>query len=193
MASRLVGESWKDSFTIGTLMNTRGLMELVALNIGYELGVLPPSIFVILVIMALVTTFMTTPLLNFVEWSFTVHRQKSALQRKLLLFFGRPESGGKLLSVYRLLFGNQLSQHQIIATHYTLGTDLNQTSAEQFSEESFEPIEKRAGQLHLQIEKRYRVTDNLVPDMISMVEDEAPDILLLGAGPRFMTDGEKET
>ncbi|WP_237040325.1 cation:proton antiporter [Phocaeicola faecalis] len=191
VASRLVGESWKDSFTIGTLMNTRGLMELVALNIGYELGVLPPSIFVILVIMALVTTFMTTPLLNFVEWSFTVHRQKSALQRKLLLFFGRPESGGKLLSVYRLLFGNQLSQHQIIATHYTLGTDLNQTSAEQFSEESFEPIEKRAGQLHLQIEKRYRVTDNLVPDMISMVEDEAPDILLLGAGPRFMTDGEK--
>ena len=38
VASRLVGESWKDSFTIGTLMNTRGLMELVALNIGYELG-----------------------------------------------------------------------------------------------------------------------------------------------------------
>lgn len=68
--SRLVGESWKDSFTIGTLMNTRGLMELVALNIGYELGVLPPSIFVILIIMALVTTFMTTPLLNLVEWGF---------------------------------------------------------------------------------------------------------------------------
>ena len=61
VASRLVGESWKDSFTIGTLMNTRGLMELVALNIGYEMGVLPPSIFVILVIMALVTTFMTSP------------------------------------------------------------------------------------------------------------------------------------
>ena len=62
IAARLVGESWKDSLTVGTLMNTRGLMELVALNIGYEMGVLPPSIFVILVIMALVTTFMTTPL-----------------------------------------------------------------------------------------------------------------------------------
>ena len=102
MASRLVGESWKDSFTIGTLMNTRGLMELVALNIGYELGVLPPSIFVILIIMALVTTFMTTPLLNLVEWGFAVREQKTVLQRKLLLFFGRPETGGKLLSdVYK--------------------------------------------------------------------------------------------
>ena len=59
IAARLVGESWKDSLTIGTLMNTRGLMELVALNIGYEMGVLPPSIFVILVIMVmtLATTF----------------------------------------------------------------------------------------------------------------------------------------
>ena len=46
-------------------MNTRGLMELVALNIGYEMGVLPPSIFVILVIMALVTTFMTTTFASF--------------------------------------------------------------------------------------------------------------------------------
>ncbi len=46
IASRLVGETWKDSLIVGTLMNTRGLMELVALNIGYEMGVLPPSIFV---------------------------------------------------------------------------------------------------------------------------------------------------
>ena len=130
VASRLVGESWKDSFTIGTLMNTRGLMELVALNIGYELGVLPPSIFVILIIMALVTTFMTTPLLNLVEWGFAVREQKTVLQRKLLLFFGRPETGGKLLSVYKLLFGKQLSYHQVIAAHYTTGTDVNPTSVE---------------------------------------------------------------
>ncbi|WP_297182305.1 cation:proton antiporter [uncultured Phocaeicola sp.] len=191
VASRLVGESWKDSFTIGTLMNTRGLMELVALNIGYELGVLPPSIFVILIIMALVTTFMTTPLLNLVEWGFAAREQKKILQRKLLLFFGRPETGGKLLSVYKLLFGKQLSYHQIIAAHYTTGTDVTPTSVEQFFEESFIPVEKQAEHLNIHIEKRYRVTDNLVSDMISTVEAESPDILLLGAGPRFMTDGEK--
>lgn len=67
IASRLIGETWKDSLTIGVLMNTRGLMELIALNIGYEMGIIPPSVFVILVIMALVTTFMTTPLLNLIK------------------------------------------------------------------------------------------------------------------------------
>jgi len=70
IAARLVGESWKDSLTVGTLMNTRGLMELIALNIGYEMGVLPPEIFVILILMALVTTFMTTPLLKAVDHLF---------------------------------------------------------------------------------------------------------------------------
>lgn len=191
IASRLVGESWKDSFTIGTLMNTRGLMELVALNIGYELGVLPPSIFVILVIMALFTTFMTTPLLNLVEWCFSPRKQKAVLQHKLLLFFGRPDTGSKLLSVYQLLFGNKLPQHQVIAAHYTWGADVNQTSAEQFAKESFEPIQNCAHKLQVKIDKRYRVTDNLVSDMISTTNEEAPDVLLLGAGPRFMTDGEK--
>lgn len=84
IAARLVGESWKDSLTVGTLMNTRGLMELVALNIGYEMGVLPPSIFVILVIMALVTTFMTTPLLHLVERFFVHREEKLSLKRKLI-------------------------------------------------------------------------------------------------------------
>lgn len=57
-SARLVGESWKDSLSIGVLMNTRGLMELIVLNIGYEMGIIPSSLFVIFVIMALFTTFM---------------------------------------------------------------------------------------------------------------------------------------
>lgn len=72
-----------------------------------------------------------------------------------------------------------------------MGTDLTQTTAAQFMEESFIPVDKEAKQLHLNIDKRYKVTDNLVSDMISTVETEAPDILLLGAGPRFMMEGEK--
>ncbi|MDE5678668.1 cation:proton antiporter [Phocaeicola sp.] len=191
VASRLVGESWKDSFIIGTLMNTRGLMELVALNIGYELGVLPPPIFVILVLMALVTTFMTTPLLNLVERRFASEARTPSAQRRLLLFFGRPETGAILLSVYKLLFGKQLSCHRVIAVHYTMGTDVNLVNAEQFRQESFIPVDERANYLGISVEKRYRVTDNLVSDMIATVEAEAPDILLLGAGPRFMADGEK--
>jgi Kef-type K+ transport system membrane component KefB len=67
MAARWTGMSWMDSFSIGTLMNTRGLMELIVLNLGYDLGILSQKVFAIMVIMALATTFMTGPLLELVE------------------------------------------------------------------------------------------------------------------------------
>jgi len=63
-AARLTGLCWRDAATIGVLMNTRGLMELIVLNIGLEMGVLSPTLFAMLVIMALVTTFATTPLVD---------------------------------------------------------------------------------------------------------------------------------
>lgn len=67
VAARLTRMSWLDSFSLGALMNTRGLMELIALNLGYELGILSPRIFTMMVIMALVTTFATGPLLSIAE------------------------------------------------------------------------------------------------------------------------------
>ena len=67
LMARWTKMSWRDSFAIGSLMNTRGLIELVVLNIGYELGILSARIFVMMVIMALVTTFMTAPLLSLVK------------------------------------------------------------------------------------------------------------------------------
>lgn len=188
LAARLVGESWKDSLTIGTLMNTRGLMELVALNIGYEMGVLPPSIFVILVIMALVTTFMTTPLLHFVEHIFVRREEKLSLKHKLIICFGRPESGRMLLSIYNLLFGSELKKKQLIAAHYTVGTDLNPLKAERYAGESFALLNQRAAELDIQVDNRYRVTDKLVREMIRFVRKEHPDMLLLGAGVNYRPD-----
>jgi Kef-type K+ transport system membrane component KefB len=63
IAARCTGMGWRDSFSIGALMNTRGLMELIILNIGYDLGILPARIFSMMVLMALITTAMTGPLL----------------------------------------------------------------------------------------------------------------------------------
>jgi Kef-type K+ transport system membrane component KefB len=63
-AGRAVGMGWRDSAALGALMNTRGLMELVILNIGLDIGVISPPLFSMMVLMALVTTFMTTPLLR---------------------------------------------------------------------------------------------------------------------------------
>ncbi|HEX4496262.1 MAG TPA: cation:proton antiporter, partial [Thermoanaerobaculia bacterium] len=62
--ARWTGMSWGDSFSLGALMNTRGMVELIVLNLGYDLGILSPRIFTMLVIMALATTFMTGPLLQ---------------------------------------------------------------------------------------------------------------------------------
>ena len=70
-AARFAGMSWFESLQLGALMNARGLMELIALNIGYDLGILSPRIFTMLVIMALVTTMLTGPLL-------TLFREKCA-------------------------------------------------------------------------------------------------------------------
>ena len=60
-AARWTGASWRGAFVLGALMNTRGLMELVALNIGYDRGVLSPTMFTMLVVIGLVTTAMTGP------------------------------------------------------------------------------------------------------------------------------------
>ena len=67
LAARFVGHGWPDSLRIGALMNTRGLMEIVVLNIGYDLGILTPPIFAMMVIMALATTCMTGPALNLLD------------------------------------------------------------------------------------------------------------------------------
>jgi Kef-type K+ transport system membrane component KefB len=64
-AARLTGLGWRISASLGILMNTRGLMELIVLNIGLELGVISPELFAMMVIMALVTTMATTPVLQY--------------------------------------------------------------------------------------------------------------------------------
>lgn len=69
LAARWIGMNWRDAFSIGALMNTRGLMELIVLNIGYDLGILSPPVFTMMVLMALVTTLMTGPLLSLLGYS----------------------------------------------------------------------------------------------------------------------------
>jgi Kef-type K+ transport system membrane component KefB len=68
IAARWTGMNWQESFSLGALMNTRGLIELIVLNLGYDLGILPPKIFAMMVLMALTTTLMTGPLLSLSEF-----------------------------------------------------------------------------------------------------------------------------
>lgn len=73
LVSRLMRMRWRESLELGVLMNTRGLMELIVLNIGYDLGILSLRIFTMLVLMAIITTMMTGPLL-------TLLRDKAAVR-----------------------------------------------------------------------------------------------------------------
>lgn len=66
LAARLHGESHKESMAIGTLMNARGLMELIILNIGLQRGIIGPALFTIMVLMAVITTLMATPIFEWV-------------------------------------------------------------------------------------------------------------------------------
>ena len=71
LAARAMGLTWREASALGVLLNTRGLIELVVLNIGLELGILSPVVFSMLVLMALITTFMTSPL---IAWLLPAHR-----------------------------------------------------------------------------------------------------------------------
>jgi len=75
LAARLTGSSWRDATALGVLMNTRGLMELIVLNIGLDLGVISPTLFTMMVLMALVTTMMASPVLRWLR----LHRPELTL------------------------------------------------------------------------------------------------------------------
>ncbi len=67
-AARLTGLSWRDSSALGILMNTRGLVELIVLNLGLDMKIITPRLFAMLVVMALVTTVMTPPIFHWIAW-----------------------------------------------------------------------------------------------------------------------------
>jgi Kef-type K+ transport system membrane component KefB len=83
LAARITGLGWREGSALGVLMNTRGLMELIVLNIGLEMRVISPTLFAMLVIMALVTTFATTPILHLITRGSSMAREVSTPDRLL--------------------------------------------------------------------------------------------------------------
>lgn len=190
VSARVVGESWKDSLYIGTLMNTRGLMELIVLTIGYEMKILPPTIFVMLVLMTLVTTFMTTPLISFIDFCFREREKKKELAKthlnqgvfKVLLSFGRAGNGQIMLDVAHQMFSKGKNHLEITALHLTVGSDVNPLHADNFEEVSFGPILYGAKKLGIPLITRYEVSNNAGQDICDIVNEEGYDFLLVGAG-----------
>jgi Kef-type K+ transport system membrane component KefB len=90
LAARLNGEDNREALAIGTLMNARGLMELIILNIGLERGVITPTLFTIMVMMAIVTTLMASPVFEFV-YRRPLRRADGRLQPATVAAVGAPE------------------------------------------------------------------------------------------------------
>jgi len=188
LAARFVGQGWKDSLVIGALMNTRGLMELVVLNIGYDLGVLTPEIFAMMVIMALVTTMMTGPALDLIMKLFRsslteIPEEISAISKyKILMSFGSPQGGRSLLRLANSLSRNLNENVSVTAMHLSPSSELHHYNIDEYEKESFEPIIKEAEDLNQKVTTLFKVSGNIDGDIAEVANRGDYDLLLIGIG-----------
>ncbi len=126
LAARWMGLPWREAGAIGVLMNTRGLMELVILTIGLELGILSPALFAMMVLMALVTTFMTTPVLERVYPAELIRREvvggPEAEGYSILIPVSLPSAGPDLVHLAATL-ARGAAGGQIYALHLARASD----------------------------------------------------------------------
>ncbi len=188
IAAKFMGQNWKDSLTIGALMNTRGLMELIVLNIGFDLGVLNAEMFAMLVLMALITTFMTGPAIDLFNKLFKstdslIPDEISRIGKyNLLISFGNPLRGPSLLRLAHGLVKESDKNSSITAMHLTPTNDLHQYNAEDYEIETFEPIVTASKELSQPIITFFKASNNLEADIAEIANEGNYDLLLIGVG-----------
>lgn len=188
LAAKFVGQNWKDSLTIGALMNTRGLMELVVLNIGYDLGVLTSEIFTMMVIMALVTTFMTGPALDLINYifkskEFLVPEIAEATHKfKILISFGNYEKGKSLLKVANSLTKKQKEESVLTAMHLSVSDEMHGFNIEEYEKETFVPILEESKLMQREVSTIFKATTDIENDIAEIAEKGDYDLLLVGLG-----------
>lgn len=188
LSARFVGQSWRNSLIVGALMNTRGLMELVVLNIGYDLGVLTPQVFAMMVIMALVTTFMTGPSLDLINHIFDRKEKRSQVlpvadessKFKILIPFGSAESGKAMLRLAAFFVKQSKHNTSITAVHLTPSSEVNQYNIDKREQNVFAPVSAEAEKQQLAISKLFKPSQDIIPEVIRMANDAHCDLLLVG-------------
>jgi Kef-type K+ transport system membrane component KefB len=188
LAAKFVGQSWKDSWTIGALMNTRGLMELIVLNIGLELGVLSTEIFTMMVIMALVTTFMTGPALDLINFIYKTKITSlpdyiaDSSNYKILISFGNYEKGKSLLRLANDLVKKQKDSSSITAMHLSVSDEMHGFNLEEYEKEIFVPIIEESANLNQSIRTIFKATTDIETDIADIANQGEYDLLLVGLG-----------
>ena len=197
LASKFVGQTWQESLMLGALMNTRGLVELVVLNIGYDLGVLSPEIFTMMVIMALVTTLMTGPLLDLIShFSQTTFRIVVPSRRpdyQVLISFASPQTGSRLLQLVNRLVGQGKFITEVTALHLTPSADVSLQEAKIFEKEGFVPILHTAQEIGMEISPQYKVSNEASREIINFANQGHFDLMLVGSSRPYETGGNVKT
>lgn len=188
LAAKFVGQSWRNSLIIGALMNTRGLMELIVLNIGLELKVLTPEVFTMMVIMALVTTFMTGPALDLINYIFktsdiTDHEDEiNHSKYRILISFGNNEKGKSLLRLASSLIKKQKEKASITALHLSLSDEMHTFNIDDKEKSSFNPIVKESVLLKQEITTIFKATIDIENEITDIANQGDYDLLLVGLG-----------
>ncbi|WP_249413560.1 cation:proton antiporter [Chryseobacterium indologenes] len=188
LTARFVGINWKESLTIGALMNTRGLMELIVLNIGYDLGVLSPEIFAMLVIMALFTTFMTGPALDFINFIFKskknqdepIHENDS--KYRVLLSFDKPESGSTLLKLAHNFTHKMNGNKSITAMNIAPVDEMHAYDINEYEDSQFQNVIETSHDLNLEVTTLFKASTDIESDLASITNKGHYDLLLIMLG-----------
>lgn len=181
----------RESLYLGAYMNTRGLMELVVLRIGLDLGVLSTMLFTILVMMTLVTTIMTAPMLHLIDW--LLKKKKRSLGTThptghVLISFGRAETGVTLLELFHKLCGGASPQVDCTLMHVTTDPDISTLDADHYYTNSFAAPMELAEQLHLSVERKYEIAESVPETVLAYAAHTESNLLLLGASVNLSQD-----
>ncbi len=195
IAAKFVGQTWRDSLVLGALMNTRGLIELVVLNIGYDLGVLTPEIFTMMVLMALITTFMTGPAIDFIDFIQKRRKQFKPISQpvykdKILVSFGPPLAGNRLLMLSSQMVKKNKDRVNITALHITPSSDISFQEAKLFEQEGFEPILELSKKLDIKIQTKYRASNEVSNEIVSIANEDSYEMLLVGSSKAMFSRDE---
>ena len=188
IAAKISALHWRESAGLGILMNTRGLMELIILTIGLQFGVISPALFAMMVMMALVTTFMTTP---FFEWVYPERIIKKELEEadkekqkyKILVPVSFPSSGPGLLKMASSIsFKNEL---KVYALHLVRASDISiQNIGEENGTlsptEALQPLLNFADENSITVRPLSFATRNAAEDINQIADIKDADMILMG-------------
>ncbi len=189
LAAKFVKNNWRDSLIIGALMNTRGLMELIVLNIGYDLGVLKPEVFTMMVIMALFTTFMTSPTLSIINWLLPEKKPEDDLLNKpedsnfkILISYGHPERGKSMLRLANAFIDKNRDDETVYTMHLTPSAELNKYNIELLEQLNVLPIQKEADRLNLSVDTMFIPSTDIRKEISTFSNEGNYDLTLVGMG-----------